>query len=210
MPETLPPKEVEITENDSDDGDEAPDLGDVEELMASQNMMGMGSPQQQKQNRNEKKMRKAVAKLGLIPLPEVSRVTMKRSQKLLFVIATPDVYRSASGESFVCFGEAKIEDLSARMRQQEAIAEMQSKMAEQHRLRENMKAGNVSTLASDTADGEDAEEKDEREESGPAGVSETDVKLVMEQASVSRTRAVEALKGANGDIVEAIMNLSSP
>ncbi|EEF31815.1 nascent polypeptide associated complex alpha subunit, putative [Ricinus communis] len=37
------------------------------------------------------------------------------------------------------------------------------------------------------------------------GINPKDIELVMEQTGVSRSRAVEALKAANGDIVEAIM-----
>ncbi|KAE8803309.1 Nascent polypeptide-associated complex subunit alpha-like protein [Hordeum vulgare] len=41
------------------------------------------------------------------------------------------------------------------------------------------------------------------------GVDKKDIELVMIQASVSRSRAVEALKAANGDIVSAIMELAN-
>merc|ERR1712083_73565 len=67
-----------------------------------------------KQNRSEKKSRKAVAKLGMKPLPGIVRVTVKKSKNILFVISKPDVHKAPSSDTYVVFGEAKIEDLGAQ------------------------------------------------------------------------------------------------
>merc|ERR1712139_25713 len=67
-----------------------------------------------KQNRSEKKARKAVAKLGFKQLPGIMRVTVKKSKTILFVIAKPDVHKAPASDTYVVFGEAKIEDLSAQ------------------------------------------------------------------------------------------------
>merc|ERR1719254_58557 len=69
---------------------------------------------QGKQNRSEKKSRKAVSKLGMKPVPGIVRVTIKKSKNILFVISTPDVHKSPNSDTYVVFGEAKIEDLSAQ------------------------------------------------------------------------------------------------
>merc|ERR1719446_496225 len=66
-----------------------------------------------KQNRAEKKSRKAVSKLGMKPVPGIVRVTVKKSKNILFVISKPDVHKSPSSDTYIVFGEAKIEDLSA-------------------------------------------------------------------------------------------------
>lgn len=71
-----------------------------------------------KQNRNEKKARKAVQKLGMKAVPSIVRVTVKKSKNILFVISKPDVHKSPSSNTYVIFGEAKIEDLSAQAQQQ--------------------------------------------------------------------------------------------
>jgi nascent polypeptide-associated complex subunit alpha len=42
----------------------------------------------------------------------VSRVTIRKSKNILFVINRPDVYKSPSSDTYIVFGEAKIEDLS--------------------------------------------------------------------------------------------------
>ena len=55
-------------------------------------------------------------------------------------------------------------------------------------------------------DGNDVDDRDEEDESG---VDENDILLVMEQANVSRSRAVRALKNYDGDIIDAIMDLNT-
>lgn len=68
----------------------------------------------QKQTRSEKKARKAIAKLGLRPVQGILRVTIRKSKNILFVIQKPDVYKSPASDTYIVFGEAKIEDLSQR------------------------------------------------------------------------------------------------
>merc|ERR1719515_419878 len=73
-----------------------------------------------KQNRSEKKSRKAMQKLGMRPVPGILRVTVKKSKNVLFVISKPDVFKSPNSDTYVVFGEAKIEDLSAQASAQAA------------------------------------------------------------------------------------------
>jgi len=92
-------------------------------------------------NRAEKKTRKAISKLGLKPYNgasdnnpsapkpgdsqgKVIRVTVKKQKNILFVISSPDVWRSGDGQTWCCFGEARIEDLSS---QQAALRGMAGK-----------------------------------------------------------------------------------
>lgn len=49
-----------------------------------------------KLNRQEKKARKALSKLGMKLVPGIKRVTVKKQRTTLFVIANPDVYKSSS------------------------------------------------------------------------------------------------------------------
>ncbi len=48
-------------------------------------------------SRNEKKARKAIAKLGLKHVEGITRVTLRRPKNILFVISNPDVYKSPGG-----------------------------------------------------------------------------------------------------------------
>lgn len=42
----------------------------------------------------------------------MSRVTIRKSKNILFVINKPDVYKNPVSDTYIVFGEAKIEDLS--------------------------------------------------------------------------------------------------
>merc|ERR1711870_178116 len=48
------------------------------------------------------------------PVPGIVRVTVKKSKNILFVISAPDVHKAANSDTYIVFGEAKIEDLSAQ------------------------------------------------------------------------------------------------
>lgn len=65
-----------------------------------------------KQSRGEKKARKIMSKLGLKQIFGVNRVTIRKSKNILFVINKPDVYKNPASDTYIIFGEAKIEDLS--------------------------------------------------------------------------------------------------
>ncbi|KRX23831.1 Phosphoserine phosphatase [Trichinella nelsoni] len=70
-----------------------------------------------KQSRPEKKARKMFSKMGLKQVPGIQRVCIRKSKNILFVINKPDVYKNPSGDTFIVFGEAKIEDLSQHAQQ---------------------------------------------------------------------------------------------
>ncbi|KAJ7009819.1 nascent polypeptide-associated complex subunit alpha-like protein 1 [Populus alba x Populus x berolinensis] len=179
--------EVEDEEDDEEDDDEDDDK-DEDEAEGQQDGDASG---RSKQSRSEKKSRKAMLKLGMKPIPGVSRVTVKKSKNILFVISKPDVFKSPTSDTYVIFGEAKIEDLSSQLQTQAA---------------EQFKAPDLSHVISKpetSAVTQDDEEVDE------TGVEPKDIELVMTQAGVSRSKAVKALKAADGDIVSAIMDLTA-
>ncbi|KAL9055726.1 MAG: hypothetical protein Q9162_003362 [Coniocarpon cinnabarinum] len=84
-------------------------------------------------SRNEKKARKAIGKLGLKHVEGITRVTLRRPKGVLLVISNPDVYKSPSSNTWIIFGEAKIEDLNSQAQasaaQQLAAAEQQNAAA---------------------------------------------------------------------------------
>jgi len=172
-------------ESDLDSEDDTPDLDDEGEE---------GGPGARgKQSRSEKKSRKAMQKLGMKPVPGVSRVTIKKSKNILFVISKPDVFKSPASDTYIVFGEAKIEDLSAQA---------QASAAEQFRAPEPALTDSKAEPAGIV------EEEEEEGDVDESGVEPKDIELVMTQASVSRSKAVKALKKAEGDIVSAIMELT--
>lgn len=180
-------KAQEVEEEDDEDEEVSSDEED--ELDEDGEGAGRG-----KQSRSEKKSRKAMQKLGMKPVPGVTRVTIKKSKNILFVIQAPDVFKSPASDTYIIFGEAKIEDLSAQA--QSAAAE-QFKPAPREQEPEAVKAAAAAEPEED-----DGEEVDE------TGVEAKDIDLVMQQANVSRKKAVKALKNSEGDIVSAIMELT--
>uniref|UniRef100_A0A0V0HJC0 Putative nascent polypeptide associated complex alpha-like n=1 Tax=Solanum chacoense TaxID=4108 RepID=A0A0V0HJC0_SOLCH len=174
---------IEDEEDDDDDDDDEKDDDDAEEL-------GDGSGRS-KQSRSEKKSRKAMLKLGMKSIPGVSRVTVKKSKNILFVISKPDVFKSPNSDTYVIFGEAKIEDLSSQLQSQAA---------------EQFKAPNLSNVISKPEPSTVAQDDEDVDETG---VEPKDIELVMTQAGVSRAKAVKALRAADGDIVSAIMEITN-
>ncbi|RAL46337.1 hypothetical protein DM860_015330 [Cuscuta australis] len=183
----------DVNENDEhdDDVDDSEDDDDDKEEGAQG---GNGSS---KQSRSEKKSRKAMLKLGMKPVLGVSRVTIKRTKNVLFFISKPDVFKSPHSETYVIFGEAKIEDLSSQL---------QSQAAQQFRMPGDM-GGSIMAKPDNTVAAQVDEE--EEEEIDETGVEPRDIDLVMTQAGVSRFKAVKALKTHQGDIVSAIMELTT-
>ncbi|KAF9671018.1 hypothetical protein SADUNF_Sadunf12G0003100 [Salix dunnii] len=172
-------KEDDNEEDDEDDDDEDDDKDDDTP----------GANGSSKQSRSEKKSRKAMLKLGMKPVTGVSRI--------LFFISKPDVFKSPNSETYVIFGEAKIEDLSSQLQTQAAqqfrVPDMSSMLPK----------SDASTAAAAAPADEEEEEVDE------TGVEPRDIDLVMTQAGVSRSKAVKALQTNNGDIVSAIMELTT-
>ena len=185
---------------DSDSDDSMPDLeeGDVS-AQTSQVAQAAGIQEElvsrAKQSRSEKKARKSMSKLGLKQVTGVTRVTIRKSKNILFVINRPDVFKCPASDTYIVFGEAKIEDLS----QQAQMA-----AAEKFKTPENP-AGIGGDLPSTISQPIQEESDGEVDESG---VEPKDIELVMSQANVSRSKAVRALKTNNNDIVNAIMALT--
>ena len=79
------------------------------------------------QSRSERKARKALLGLGLKKISGITRVTLRRPKnvrsfldvtdraimdfwQLLFVIASPDVFKSQNSDTYIVFGEAKVRE----------------------------------------------------------------------------------------------------
>lgn len=50
----------------------------------------------------------AMSKLGLKPVHGVTRITIRKSKSILFVINRPDVFKSPASDIYIVFGEAKV------------------------------------------------------------------------------------------------------
>nr|KAJ3421974.1 GAL4 enhancer protein [Polyrhizophydium stewartii] len=138
-------------------------------------------------SRGEKKARKALSKLGLKRLPEINRVVLRRPKN-------PDVYKSANSDTYIVFGEVKGEDQSAQA--QAAAAAQQFQAPDVKKVLEEAAAAGPANAAPAADDDEEVDEE---------GVEAKDIELVVQQAGVSRAKAIKALKANNNDIVNAIM-----
>ena len=101
------------------------------------------------------------------------------------------------------FGEAKIEDLNS---QAQAAAAQQ--LSQQEDSAEHTHDHSDKGKAPEVEAKKEEEEEDDGEEVDETGLEAKDIELVMAQASVSRKKAVKALKENDNDIVNSIMALS--
>merc|ERR1711881_196626 len=212
MTETLTTKpEEESNENDSGtdsdgDDDSIPELeetagetaGDAAVSAAAAAGLGEDATSKAKQSRGEKKARKIMSKLGLKQVAGVSRVTIRKSKNILFVINKPDVYKNPASDTYIVFGEAKIEDLTQQAQMEAAQKFKAAEVPQPTEIGASGTTGPASIPEEDEDDGEVDE----------AGVEDKDIDLVMSQANVSRSKAVKALKNNANDIVNAIMELT--
>lgn len=93
------------------------------------------------------------------------------------------------------FGEAQPEDFVSRA---------QMKAAEKFKIPEGTPAPSMPKIEDEDEDDVDVADA----ELDTEGVEDKDIELVMQQAGVSKTKAVKALKKNSNDIVNAIMELT--
>jgi len=196
-PAPAPKEEQKVKiEDDKDSSDDEPPSLESEP-------QGTGNQQQDKaakQSRAEKKSRKAIQKLGMKPVPGVVRVTVKKAKSMLFVITKPDVFKSPNSDTYIIFGEAKIEDPTQRGLE-EAAGQWNKPIPST--------TTSVPAAAATAAPGEKPSAPQEPDEPvDETGLNPTDIDLVIAQTKASRSAAVKALRKHNGDIVNAIMDLT--
>merc|ERR1712227_55628 len=184
--------EVKVSTVDSDEESTDDDMPEMEDAEGESSGKG-------KQSRSEKKSRKAMAKLGMKPVPGIIRVTVKKSKNILFVIKSPDVFKTSSDNpkspaTYIVFGKAEIEDLSAQAT---------SAAVEQFKA-----PGSGLDVGVEDAPKIEAVEGDDDGDEDAGGLDENDIELVVKQAGVTKAKAIKALKSNDNDVVNAIMALS--
>ncbi|KAJ7273585.1 NAC domain-containing protein [Mycena haematopus] len=156
------------------------------------------------QSRSERKARKALLGLGLKKVPNITRVTLRRPKNVLFVLASPEVFKAPNSDCYIVFGEAKIEDMTS-----------QAQLSAQQQYAGGPGAQNIdhSGVADEDDDDDDddipeLEAPDDDAALDETGVEAKDIELVMAQVNCSRAKAVRALKESGGDLINAIMAAS--
>jgi nascent polypeptide-associated complex subunit alpha len=182
---STPKETVEVEEGDDTD-DEMPTLEAPVDAQAEE------AKPKKKANRAEKKARKSMQKLGMKAVPGINRVTVKKAKNILFVIGEPDVFKSPNSDTYVIFGEAKIEDMNS---QAQAQAASQFAQAAPDAADDD---DDVPDLAPAAADDEEVDE---------SGLDSDEIDTIVAQSSCSRAQAVKALR-KTGNIVDAIIELT--
>lgn len=161
-------------------------------------------------SKNEKKAREIISKLGLKKVNGIVRVAFRKKNNEIIAVERPEVYKTVGG-NYVVFGEPKKDDFTQRLAaaqqqlQQTTLSDNDTVDKSPEAIQADMKA------AAEANEGKKDEKKenDEAEEDEDAGdLSNEDIELVMQQANVSRGKAIKALKQHDADIVNAIMSLS--
>ncbi|KAG2230958.1 NAC domain-containing protein [Thamnidium elegans] len=147
------------------------------------------SDQVSPQSRGEQKARKALLALDLKPVKGVNRVTFTRGRATVYAIGKPDVFMSMNSDTYIVFGEMQAEDMAARAQQAALEQQLAQEAAKEEEA--NVGEGNI-----------------EEEKVDADGIDEEHITTVMSQASVTRSKAIEALKKSNDDVVNAIMELT--
>merc|ERR1719453_1555441 len=141
-------------------------------------------------NRNEKKCRKALMKVGMKQLTGITRVTLKKRDGLIFVIDDPEVLNIDN--SYAIFGELKLEDMNRQSQMEQA-----KKFAAQA---PQVKAATKTPAVDAKEDGEPLPEE---------GLTPNHITMVMDHANCSRNAAIRVLRETNDDMVQAVMKLTN-
>jgi len=187
----------EIVDGEEEEEEEEEEDVDIPELDDDETPTS-GVAGDDKQNRAERKARKAMSKLGLKPVTGIKRVTIKKAKNILFVMSNPDLYKSPVSDTYVIFGEAKIEDVNQQQQQQ---------AAQQFKQPEAPSMGSYATASSSSSMEVEDEEVDAGDNADESGLDPEEINTVMSQANCSRAKAVKALK-KHQNIVDAILELT--
>ncbi|AFZ81701.1 nascent polypeptide associated complex alpha subunit, putative [Theileria equi strain WA] len=154
-----------------------------------------GSGTKNKQSKNERKARKSMSKLGLKPVEGVTKIYIRKSKQVYFVVNKPDVFKLPNSDTYVIFGEAKIEDINGANQ-----AEAAQRLSQ---LTSSIPTAADSDLAVPvTPDVPEAE-------AGDFTPSPADIELVIKQAGCTREQATQSLVKHKGNVIDSIMELSA-
>ena len=144
----------------------------------------------------EKKVRKALSKLGMVPVEGVNRVTMKQKDSYILYVKEPEVFSSPQNpNSFIIFGELTFEDHEKKLTQ-EAIENLKKEGEKLKTVTEKKEEPKVEVVQ-------------EGEELSEEGLEKDAIETVMNEGKCSRQAAIKALRAHNGDPVEALLDVGN-
>ena len=144
----------------------------------------------------EKKVRKALSKLGMTKMEGINRVTMKQKDAYILYVKDPEVFCSSqNANSFIIFGELTFEDHERKLAQ-ETIAELKKEGEKLKTVTEKKEEPKVEVVQ-------------EGEELSEEGLEKEAIETVMNEGKCSRQAAIKALRAHNGDPVEALLDVGN-
>ena len=142
----------------------------------------------------EKKVRKALSKLGMTKVEGVNRVTMKQKDNYILYVKDPEVFCSAqNANSYIIFGELTFDDHEKKLTQ-DTIAELKKEGEKLKTVNEKKEEPKVEVVP-------------EGEELNEEGLEKEAIETVMNEGNCSRAAAIKALRAHNGDTVEALLDV---
>ena len=142
----------------------------------------------------EKKVRKALSKLGMTKVDGVNRVTMRQKDSYILYVKNPEVFSSPQNpNSFIIFGELTFEDDEKKLKQ-DTIEQLKREGQQLKTVEEKKEEPKVEVVQ-------------EGEELSEEGLEKEAIETVMNEGKCSRQAAIKALKAHNGDPVEALLEI---
>ena len=146
--------------------------------------------------KSEKKVRKALAKLGMTKIDGVNRVTLRQKDNYILIVKDPEVYTSQQTENtYIIFGELTIDDPDRKL----AKEEIEKMRTEGERVNPIVSAEKKETV----------EIVDESEDVSDEGLDPASIETVMTEGNCNRQRAIKALRANEKDVVLSILSLAS-
>ena len=148
-------------------------------------------------------------KLGMKQFAGITRVTLRKRDGYIFVINEPEVLKSAEGgNSFVCFGEIKVDDPQQRLQQHEAKKFAESQVAAAGAATAEADTGKVEEKPAKKGKKGKKKEEDEGEAANEEGITPGHINMVMEHTGCTRNEAIGALRESGDDMINAVMKLT--
>ena len=146
-------------------------------------------------SKGEKKVKKALSKLGMTKVEGVNRVTLRQKDNYILIVKDPEVYTSQQTENtFIIFGELTIDDPDRKLAKEEI---------------ERMKAEGENIKPESEQKKETIEVVDDNEELSEEGLSAEMIETIISETKCSRQRAIKALRKNNGDLINSILDVNN-
>lgn len=144
--------------------------------------------------KEEKKARRVLSQLNMIPMTGFTRVVMRRTDNTLIVIDEPELYKPPNCNTYIVFGVPRC---------QEPLEHAQEAAAQRFKIEDFLQQAVQSDELTSDSDDEIGNGNEPAE-----GVSENDIDILISQCNVSRKKAIKTLKRHDNDLVNAIMALT--